>query len=158
MWEKEYICMTGSLCCTAEIDRTLSINYNRKNKNLKKKKKKKILTEPQVWWIKLVSDHHSLKFTAFLRLVISHCEALFHFVGPFCARAGAWWLWREGDCSLSYSAEAEPLNRHLRTRYSGRSQTHWASWYCPSWRWTQEWSEQCCTMVTLHNHGWSERL
>ena len=31
--------MTGSLCCTAEIDMTLSINYNRKNKNLIKKKK-----------------------------------------------------------------------------------------------------------------------
>ena len=28
--------MTGSFCCTAEIDRILYINYNRKNKNLKK--------------------------------------------------------------------------------------------------------------------------
>ena len=31
-----YICMTGSLCCRVEIDRTLQINYNGKNKNLKK--------------------------------------------------------------------------------------------------------------------------
>ena len=23
MWEKEYICIPGSLCCTAETDRTL---------------------------------------------------------------------------------------------------------------------------------------
>ena len=29
--------MTGSLCCTVEIDRTLKINYNGKNKNYKKK-------------------------------------------------------------------------------------------------------------------------
>ena len=28
-----YICMTGSLCCTVEIDKTLSIDYNGKNKN-----------------------------------------------------------------------------------------------------------------------------
>ena len=33
VWEKEciYICMTGSLCCTAEIDTILSINYSNKN-------------------------------------------------------------------------------------------------------------------------------
>ena len=31
------IYMTVSLCCRAEIDRTLYINYNRKNKNLTKK-------------------------------------------------------------------------------------------------------------------------
>ena len=29
--------MTESLCCTAEIDRTLEVNYNQKDKNLKKK-------------------------------------------------------------------------------------------------------------------------
>ena len=30
--------MTGSLCCTVEIERTLQTNYNRKNKNHFKKK------------------------------------------------------------------------------------------------------------------------
>ena len=37
--------MTSALCCTAEIDRTMSINYNRKNKNIIKscfKKKQKV--------------------------------------------------------------------------------------------------------------------
>ena len=34
-----HIYMTGSLCCTAEIDRTLSINYN-KNKIIKTKQNK----------------------------------------------------------------------------------------------------------------------
>ena len=29
------MCMTGSLCCIVEIDRTLKINYNGKNKILK---------------------------------------------------------------------------------------------------------------------------
>ena len=33
-----YTHKTGSLCCTAEIDRTLKINYNRKNKNFVKNK------------------------------------------------------------------------------------------------------------------------
>ena len=40
-----YICMVGSLCCIAEIDRMLKINYNAKDKNYKKifnLKKKKI--------------------------------------------------------------------------------------------------------------------
>ena len=27
-----FVCITGSLCCTAEIDRTLKINYNKKTK------------------------------------------------------------------------------------------------------------------------------
>ena len=31
-----YMYMTGSLCCTAEVDRTSQINYNGKNKNHKK--------------------------------------------------------------------------------------------------------------------------
>ena len=30
-----YTRMNGSLCCTVEIDRTLYINYNGKNKNHK---------------------------------------------------------------------------------------------------------------------------
>ena len=44
MWEKEHIyvcgcvCVTGSLCCAVEIDKTLWINYNWKNKNHLKKK------------------------------------------------------------------------------------------------------------------------
>ena len=33
-----YIYMTGLLCCTAEIDRTLYILYHRKNKNLQENK------------------------------------------------------------------------------------------------------------------------
>ena len=33
-----YICVTGSLCYATEIDRTLQINYNRKNEKLKKNK------------------------------------------------------------------------------------------------------------------------
>ncbi len=37
--KRMYICMTGSLCCTAEIDRTTQINYNRFNKNFLKTKK-----------------------------------------------------------------------------------------------------------------------
>ena len=37
--ETEY-CKT--ICCTAEIDRTMSINYNRNNKNQKIKIKKNI--------------------------------------------------------------------------------------------------------------------
>ena len=37
MWEKN-ICMTGSLCYTAEIDRTLEINYNGKIKIIIKNK------------------------------------------------------------------------------------------------------------------------
>ena len=32
-----YICITGSLCCTEVIDRTLSVNYNKKILNLKYK-------------------------------------------------------------------------------------------------------------------------
>lgn len=32
---------TESLCCTAEIDRTMSINYNRKKKSKKKQNQKK---------------------------------------------------------------------------------------------------------------------
>ena len=35
-----YICRTGSLCCIVEIDRTLEINYNGKNKNHKIKIKR----------------------------------------------------------------------------------------------------------------------
>ena len=51
--------MTGPLCCIAEIDRTLSINYNRKNKNLKKKewlyskktsKQKNQNPKKTTWW------------------------------------------------------------------------------------------------------------
>ena len=38
---RKNICMIGSLCHTAETDRTLQINYNRKNKNLFKNVKKK---------------------------------------------------------------------------------------------------------------------
>ena len=33
------MCVAGSLCCTVEIDRTLEINYNGKNKNHLKRKK-----------------------------------------------------------------------------------------------------------------------
>ena len=39
------VCTSGSGCRTAEIDRTMYINYNRKNKNLKKKKKKKHIAQ-----------------------------------------------------------------------------------------------------------------
>ena len=35
--KKKNICMTGSLCCIVEIDRTLQINYNKKIKIIKKK-------------------------------------------------------------------------------------------------------------------------
>ena len=42
IWKKiyvyVYIYMTGLLCCTAEIDRTLYIPYHRKNKNLQENK------------------------------------------------------------------------------------------------------------------------
>ena len=40
--------MTESLCCTVEIDRTLSINCNGKNKN--HYKKKKIAKEAEKEW------------------------------------------------------------------------------------------------------------
>lgn len=36
------MCVTGSLCCTVEIDRTRYTNYNGKNKDYYKKKKKMI--------------------------------------------------------------------------------------------------------------------
>ena len=36
-----YICMTGSLCCTTEIDKTLLINHNKKFLKIITKKKKK---------------------------------------------------------------------------------------------------------------------
>ena len=37
--------MTGSLCCIAEIDRTLQINYSRKNKNIIKIKMNKNMAQ-----------------------------------------------------------------------------------------------------------------
>ena len=45
---RKRVCMTGSLCCTVEIDRTLSINCNGKNKN--HYKKKKIAKEAEKEW------------------------------------------------------------------------------------------------------------
>ena len=42
-----YICMTGSLCCTAEMDRTLEINHN----FLKKEKKRENRTMIQEMWV-----------------------------------------------------------------------------------------------------------
>ena len=38
------MCMTGSLCGTVEMDRTLEMKYNGKNKNDKKKQRNKTLT------------------------------------------------------------------------------------------------------------------
>ena len=40
-YEEKNTYMTGSVCCTVEIDRTLQINYNGKNKNHKIKTEKK---------------------------------------------------------------------------------------------------------------------
>ena len=50
--------MTGSLCYTAEIDRTLQINYNRKNKNLLKilKKEKKSSS-----WTHVGAEHLAMR-------------------------------------------------------------------------------------------------
>ena len=43
--QQRELCMTGSLCCTTEIEETLYINYTlikkKKNKKLKKKNEKK---------------------------------------------------------------------------------------------------------------------